>query len=64
MSDPELAEIRADIVVTKADFASAKIARNEPLILMYGNLLTELQKKENLLLTGAGNLILHDSNHS
>ena len=64
MSDPELAEIRADIVATKAKLASAEDARNEPLILMYGNTLTEQQKTLNILLTGAGNLILYGSNHS
>jgi hypothetical protein len=61
MSDLELAEIRDDIKATKGDLASAKIAGNEALILMYGNTLTEQQKTLNILLAGAGDLTLYDS---
>jgi hypothetical protein len=61
MSDLELAEIRDDIKATKRKLALAEDAGNEALILMYGNTLTEQQKKENILLAGAGDLILYDS---
>ena len=64
MSDPELAEIRADIVATKAKLASAEVDGKDSLIVAYSNTLTEQQKTLNILLTGAGNLILYGSNHS
>ena len=52
----ERAAIDADILATKADLALAKNDRNEALILMYGNLLTEQTKTLNFLLAGSGNL--------
>ena len=52
----ERAAIEADILVTKADLASAKLSGDKKLILMYGKLLTEQQQEKNLLLAGAGNL--------
>ena len=55
----ELADIRAKILVTEADLASAKNDRDRELIVAYSNILTEQQKKENILLAGAGNLILY-----
>jgi hypothetical protein len=61
MSDLELAEIRAKIVTTEGKLASAEDAGDKELILMYGNILTELHKKENILMAGAGDLILYDS---
>ena len=50
----ELAEIKADILVTKADLASAKNDRDRDLIVAYSNILTEQQKEKNILLAGAG----------
>ena len=50
----DLGEIRADIVTTKADLAQAKKDGKEALILMYGNNLAELRRKENNLEAGAG----------
>lgn len=50
----DLVEIRAEIVTTKADLAQAKTDGKEALILMYGNNLAELRRKENNLEAGAG----------
>jgi hypothetical protein len=61
MSDLELAEIRAKIVTTEGKLASAEDAGDKELIVAYSNTLTEQQKKENILLAGAGDLILYDS---
>ena len=56
---PELSAIEADISATKVKLASAEHAGDKELILMYGKLLTEQQQEENILLAGAGNLILY-----
>ena len=53
----ELADIRAKILVTEGRIAAAEAAENVALIGAYSNILTEQQKKENILLAGAGNLI-------
>jgi hypothetical protein len=55
----ELADIRAKILVTEGRIAAAEAAENVALIVAYSNILTEQQKKENILLAGAGNLILY-----
>ena len=64
MSDPELAEIRDKIAATELKLASAEVDGKDSLIVVYVNRLTEQQKTLNILLTGAGNLILYGSNHS
>jgi hypothetical protein len=61
MSDLELAEIRAKIVTTEGKLASAEDAGDKELIVAYSNTLTEQQKTLNILLAGAGDLILYDS---
>jgi heterodisulfide reductase subunit A-like polyferredoxin len=58
MSDLELAEIRDDIKATKGKLASAEDAGDKELIVAYSNTLTEQQKTLNILLAGAGDLIL------
>ena len=60
---PELSAIEADISATKVKLASAEHAGDKELILMYGKLLAEQQQKENILLAGAGNLILYGLHH-
>ena len=52
-----LVTIRANFSATKAKLASAEEKRKEALILMYGNVLIEQQKKKNILLSRAGNRI-------
>ena len=59
----ELADIRAKILVTEGRIAAAEAAENVALIVAYSNILTEQQKKENILLAGAGNLILYGFHH-
>jgi hypothetical protein len=73
----ELAVIREDIATTKADIATTKadiatlringdlgsIDRKESLLSGYLSVLTEQQKKENILLARAGNSILHGVHH-
>ena len=49
-----LPEIESRIAVTEADYEQAKTAGSEAMMLMLGNYLAELRKKENRL-TGAGN---------
>jgi hypothetical protein len=56
---PQLSAIEADISATKVKLASAERARDKELILMYGKLLAEQQQEKNILLAGAGNLILY-----
>lgn len=53
----EIEAIKAAIVTTKADLASAKAAKDKELIFEYSNILTEQLKKENILLAGSGNLL-------
>ena len=59
----ERAAIEADILATKDKLLKAETDRNEALILMYGKLLTEQQQEKNILLAGAGNLILYGLHH-
>ena len=49
-----LPEIEAEIASTKAEYEQAKTSGNDAMMLMLGNNLAELRKKENRL-TGAGN---------
>jgi len=50
----ELEELRAEIAATEADLKEAEESGKEELVLMYGNNLAELHRKENILLAAAG----------
>ena len=53
----ELDAIKADIVTTAAKLAPAETALNDTDIATYGNILIGQKRKQNVLLTGAGNLL-------
>ena len=50
----EMNEVRHKIAATEAKLFQAEKEGKDELILMYGNLLLELQKKENRLMQAAG----------
>ena len=52
--EKEMNEVRHKIAATEADLAQAKAEGDRELILMYGNLLLELQKEKNRLSQAAG----------
>lgn len=52
----ELTEVKTEIAATKAKLAKAEVAENEALILMLGNNLAELRRKENRLEERQGKL--------
>ena len=53
----ELVEIKADIKITKEKLTQAEKDKDRDMILAYANLLSDQQKKENILLAGAGDFI-------
>jgi hypothetical protein len=54
----DLVEIKAKIVATEGKLTLAENSGIEALILMYGNNLAELRRKENNLEVGAGKSII------